>query len=90
MEWIVAWKYYPNTKATGDGQDILRRIDLEEAVERLWAVGIRNRPVIVDVLKALSGLSGGEVRFNVELALAPRSLHQVDMPNSLFARSQNW
>ena len=64
----MGWKYDPNTKATGDGQDILRRTDLEEAAERLWEVGIRNQRVIEDVLKALSGLSHSEVRFNLTLS----------------------
>ena len=52
---------------TGDGQDLLKRTELEEVADRLCKAGIRNQRLMVDILKALSGPSSGEVRFNIEL-----------------------
>lgn len=40
---------------------------LEEAVEALFENGLNNRALVADVLAALSGLSKGEVAFNVDL-----------------------
>jgi hypothetical protein len=68
----VSWSYNAERRTTGDSHGIIPRVRLEESAEVLYAAGIRNRPLIVDVLKALSGLSRAEVKFNVDLALQER------------------
>ncbi len=63
------WNYDPQKRTTGDERSgLIQRAGLEEAIEALLAAGIGNRPLIVDVLTALSGLSRQEVSFNVNLA----------------------
>lgn len=76
----MGWTYDPNSQTTDDGHDLLRRTDLDEAVERLRRAGIRNRSLLVDVLQALSGLSRGEVQFTVDMALLPDSLSPDKIP----------
>ena len=61
------WFYNPQTRSTGDGHNLIPRTNLEVAAERLYAGGMRNQLELVDCLKALTGLSRGEIRFNVGL-----------------------
>jgi hypothetical protein len=61
------WEYQPKLKTTESGHDILRRTDLEEAADRLWKAGIRNRRLMINVLSALSRLGEDEVRFTLDL-----------------------
>ena len=64
----MSWSYDPKSLSTGDGRDLLTRTELEEAADRLWKAGIRNQALMVDILKALSGLSHGEVKFTIQLS----------------------
>jgi hypothetical protein len=66
----MKWWYDANTMRTADGHELIRRTQLEEAAERLWRVGIRNRFLLIDILSSLSGLSIAEVRFTLELYFA--------------------
>jgi hypothetical protein len=63
------WAYDHKSRTTGDGDGLVPRTRIEEAAEALHSAGFSNRPLIVDVLVALSGLRRGEVKFNVDLAL---------------------
>jgi hypothetical protein len=62
------WAYDPKYRTTVDGHDILRRTDLEEAADRLWKAGIRNRRLMVEILSTLSGLERDEVLFTLRLS----------------------
>ena len=67
----MPWSYNYKTKRTDDCSGILPRARLEEAAEALIAGGF-NTVIVTDVLAALSGVSRGEVAFNVELVLRER------------------
>lgn len=78
----MPWTYDTATRTATDGSSgIIPRWRLDEAAEILCAAGVTNRRLIVDVLKALTGLGRGEVQFNVELALR-------DQPPELSYREQ--
>ena len=66
---MTSWTYDPLSQTTGDSLGIIPRTRLEEAAEILYQAGITNQFLIVDVLKALSRLKSGEVRFHVELEI---------------------
>ncbi len=68
----MSWSYNPITQSTESSTGIVKREQIEEATHVLYEAGIRNQLLIVDVLKALSGLSKGEIKFNVELELKDR------------------
>ena len=66
----MSWSYDPTRKTTGDGDGIIPRVKVEEAAELLLKGGFRNRRLVVDILRSLSGLGRGEVEFNVGFVFA--------------------
>lgn len=68
----MIWTYDPQTQTTGDSAGIIPRVQMEEAIARLIAAGIRNRLEIIRILCCLTELSDGEVGFNVDLVFAER------------------
>lgn len=60
------WTYDPKKMSTGDGHDLLPRVAVEEAAERLCALGMK-RYLVIDVLKTLSRLPRGEIEFTVSM-----------------------
>lgn len=64
----MSWTYDPQTQKTDERNDPLHRNSVEEAVQRLYSV-TTNVFFIEDVIRALTGLSKGEVHFNVQLVL---------------------
>lgn len=63
----MAWEYNPTTQTTNDDDGIISRLQMEDCVGRLKDAGIKNQLLIVDVMKALSSLSRGEIRYTVSL-----------------------
>jgi hypothetical protein len=72
----MAWSYDAKTRTTDGRQGLILRAQIEEAADLLHAAGIKNRLLVVDVLKALSGLGKGEVRFNVDLGSSFRKFQR--------------
>lgn len=67
----MAWTFNPSTQRTDDeGEAIIPRVRVEEAIGRLARAGIHNRHELVRILGALSALGRGEIRFSVDLVLA--------------------
>jgi len=65
----MAWSFNPTTGKTDDeGDPLIPRVRVEEAIDRLADSGIRNQFEIVRVLEALTNLKRSELRFNVALA----------------------
>lgn len=63
----MAWEFNPKTQTTLDDTGVISRLQMEDCVERLKDAGIKNQLLIVDVMKALSSLSHGEIRYTVSL-----------------------
>ena len=57
--------------STDDGRELLRRVQIDEAIHRLLGAGITNQLELTRILAALTGLSMKEVTFNVELICRP-------------------
>lgn len=72
----MSWSFNPKTMRTDDeGNAPLRRVEMEEAIERLMAAGIRSRIQLVSIICALSSnVSKDEVAFNVELVCGKEAL----------------
>lgn len=70
----MSWSYDAKTKlAGGEAEAPLRRVHVEEAINRLSSIGISPHQAI-GIVTALSGLSKKEVAFNVELVVGKEAL----------------
>ncbi|HEY1599263.1 MAG TPA: hypothetical protein VGG64_06650 [Pirellulales bacterium] len=65
----MSWSYDPKTRLTDATTHVLPRTKVEDAIALLVEAGIWNQYEITRIVKALSGLGRGEVRFNVNLVL---------------------
>ena len=74
----MSWSFNPQTMTTDDERGLLRRVQMDEAIHRLLAVGITNQLELTRIVAALTGLSAKEVRFTVELICRPILERMVD------------
>ena len=74
----MSWSFNPKTMSTDDDTGLLRRVQIDEAVHRLLAIGITNQLELTRIVAGLTGLSTKEVRFTVELMCRPQQERLVD------------
>lgn len=76
---MTAWSYNPKTRIAGE---VLRRPITRERLEDAAVLLLAVRPalshwIIVDTLRSLSGLSRGEVLFNLNLVLGETDVRSI-------------
>lgn len=75
---MSSWSFNPATMTTDDDRGLLRRVQIDEAILRLLAIGITNQLELTRIVTALTGLPKKEVRFTVELVCRPMQERLVD------------
>lgn len=70
----MTWTFDPKTRRADDEDGLIPRVKVEEAIHRLFQVGIRSRPQLVSILAALTRLSKKEAEFNVDMVCPKEAL----------------